>query len=203
MITLTDICEELNNWFDTKEDGTKDRYFGTFTVSNGAVDFTDIEVKPGQYFRIIGSLYNDGVWQVPFPQAEEPVEEEPTTTTPTTDNTDDTQNTDSESDTGDTEPAETTTPVEEEPEEEEPVLIDEVFDGAIWLMRVPSQVMKLLDKINVWNDKYGPVVETPYNSETFGGYSYYKGYKNTASSITSWTGQFAGQLKKYRKLKNI
>lgn len=54
---LTELCKELNNWFE------RERHEGTFTVSGGALtaDF----LREGQYFRIIGSVFNDGVWQYP------------------------------------------------------------------------------------------------------------------------------------------
>lgn len=50
---LTELCQELRNWFDLE------RHFGSFEISNGAlnVDF----LKSGQYYRIIGSVFNDGV----------------------------------------------------------------------------------------------------------------------------------------------
>ena len=50
---LTDLCQELRNWFDLE------RYEGTFTISGGALtaDF----LQTNQYYRIIGSIFNDGV----------------------------------------------------------------------------------------------------------------------------------------------
>lgn len=60
---LTDLCRELNNWFD------KARVFGTFTVSNGSIDLDDLveegTIQNGQYFRIVGSVFNDGVYVYP------------------------------------------------------------------------------------------------------------------------------------------
>lgn len=51
---LTELCQELRNWFD------KERYFGTFTIDGGQL--TDCSyLQNGQYFRIIGSVFNDGV----------------------------------------------------------------------------------------------------------------------------------------------
>ena len=50
---LTELCQELRNWFDL------DRKIGTFTITGGAlaVDF----LQSGQYYRIKGSIFNDGV----------------------------------------------------------------------------------------------------------------------------------------------
>ena len=54
---LTELCQELRNWFD------RERHTGTFTIENGniAADF----LQDGQYFRIIGSIFSDGVHQYP------------------------------------------------------------------------------------------------------------------------------------------
>lgn len=54
---LTELCQELRNWFDRK------RYFGTFTIEGG--ELTVPFLQEGQYFRIIGSVFNDGVHQYP------------------------------------------------------------------------------------------------------------------------------------------
>ena len=62
---LTQICQYLRNWFDRYEP----KLVGTFVIDsvNGiAYDGADIStyLKPGQYIRIIGSTFNDGVSQL-------------------------------------------------------------------------------------------------------------------------------------------
>lgn len=55
---LTEVCQELKNWFDIK------RYFGKFAIVDGQITSLDdktFSLQNGQYFRIIGSLFNDGV----------------------------------------------------------------------------------------------------------------------------------------------
>lgn len=54
---LTELCQELRNWFEFE------RRDGTFTISGGSLnaDF----LREGQYFRIVGSVFNDGVHQFP------------------------------------------------------------------------------------------------------------------------------------------
>lgn len=196
MVTLTDLCEVMNNWFDTKSDGTKDRHFGTFTVVNGAIDLSGTGIRPGQYYRIIGSVYNDGVWQYPYPQDEE----EPDTGD-VQNNTDSTDNPD---DTVTPVPSDQTETETETDVQDEESLVDEVFEGAIWIMYVPRKVVSLLQEINDWDDVYGPIVASPFNSESFGGYSYYKGYKNTMSNVaSSWATKFAEKINKYRKVRNV
>lgn len=54
---LTELCGHLRNWFD------RERYAGTFTVENGSIALPFLH--EGQYFRIIGSTFNDGVHQYP------------------------------------------------------------------------------------------------------------------------------------------
>ena len=57
---LTEICQYLHNWFDRKPDGTSyPKFYGDFTIENGQL-VTD-QLADGQYFRIMGSLFNDGV----------------------------------------------------------------------------------------------------------------------------------------------
>lgn len=50
---LTELCQELNNWFDV------DRYFGVFTIEDGELSAPFLQ--DGQYYRIYGSIFNDGV----------------------------------------------------------------------------------------------------------------------------------------------
>lgn len=51
---ITQICQSLRNWFDIE------RYFGTITIKDGSIAPSDF-LQDGQYYRIIGSVFNDGV----------------------------------------------------------------------------------------------------------------------------------------------
>lgn len=51
---LTELCQELRNWFE------KEKYFGTFTIEGGQLADCSF-LQDGQYYRIIGSVFNDGV----------------------------------------------------------------------------------------------------------------------------------------------
>ena len=55
--TLTDLCQEIRNWFDLE------KHFGNYEIVGGslAADF----LADGQYFRIVGSVFNDGIHQYP------------------------------------------------------------------------------------------------------------------------------------------
>ena len=142
---LTELCQELRNWFD------RERRTGTFTIANGNItaDF----LVPGQYFRIMGSIFSDGVHIYPA------------------------QN-----------------------------LPSETFTGSVWALAIPDPVIKLSAEIEEWRDKYEDIDSTamsPYNSESFGGYSYSKsasGSGGSGASGTNWKSAFANRLNMWRKL---
>lgn len=148
---LTEICQYLHNWFNRKPDGSDyPKYSGAFEVVNGELDMDDL--AEGQYFRIMGSLFNDGVHK-----------------------------------------------------KGEGGLKDESFDGEIWSMGVPPQIVALADKIKAWADKYGDVdgaALSPYQSESFDGYSYTKQASGNTdgSSGVSWSSAFKSSLAPWRKI---
>lgn len=144
---LTELCQELRNWFERK------KFFGTFTIESGQIDLPDGSLQSGQYFRIVGSVFNDGVHKY-------------------------------------------------DPESESQ-LVDEVFEGAIWSMGVPPAVVDLSERISEWVTKYGDSVSSPYQSESFGGYSYQKassGQGNANSINPTWQSVFANELNRWRKI---
>lgn len=53
---LTELLAEIRNYFEVPNG----RHFGTFTISGGSIAPLDF-LQDGQYFRIIGSVFNDGV----------------------------------------------------------------------------------------------------------------------------------------------
>lgn len=54
---LEAVLTHLNNWF------CREVYAGTFTVTSGTLALPDL--ADGQYFRIVGSAFNDGLHQSP------------------------------------------------------------------------------------------------------------------------------------------
>ena len=117
---LTEICHELNNWFDSLQP----EYMGEHTISGGQLDIAD-KIQQGQYYRIRGSVFNDGVYLH-----------------------DGNEN-----------------------------LLDETFNGTVNLMAVPKEFILLTDEIKAWQTKYGNIdseAQSPFASESFGGYSYSK-----------------------------
>lgn len=148
---LTEICQELRNWFD------KERYIGNISIdAEGTITMggAEIPLVDGQYFRVIGSIFNDGVHVFPS----------------------------------------TTLQAED-------------FDGAIWAMAVPPAVISLAGEIEAWQAKNGSLDSanmSPFNSESFGGYSYSKSGGGSAdgngSAAGTWQGAFAKRLNMWRKI---
>lgn len=58
---LTELCAELKNYF--LRDREADIHYGEYTISGGSIDLPFL--LNGQYFRIVGSVLNDGVYQYP------------------------------------------------------------------------------------------------------------------------------------------
>jgi len=148
---LTELCKEINNWFNYNQP----KYFGEFVIADGALTY-DLELQYGQYFRIIGSVFNDGVHQY----------------------------------------------------NDKLELQDETFEGAIWAMAVPPDVIALSQEIDAWKAKYQAVDSpsmSPFNSESFGGYSYSKGGGSSSSGSVdlsgTWQGAFADRLNHWRKIR--
>jgi hypothetical protein len=85
-------------------------------------------------------------------------------------------------------------------------LADETFEGVIWEMRVPKDVIELAAEIEDWCAANAEALNSPYQSESFGGYSYTKATGAGGSSgavgaeTYTWRNQFAHRLNQYRKL---
>ena len=140
-MTLTDLCGELNNYFDVL------RIYGEFTITNNSIDLSDYNVHEGQYIRIVGSTFNDGVH--PYPVYG---------------------------------------------------LKDEKFRGAVWAMAVPSSVIAQITEINQWEAMNQSVLNSPYQSESFGGYSYTLKTENAEGGL-NWQTHFRRKLDRWRKVR--
>ena len=140
---LEELMRECRNWFKVP-DGA---YSGTFTIKDGSISLPFLVT--GQYFRIIGSLFNDGVHQ--YGAAE---------------------------------------------------LADETFNGAVWALLVPPAFLALADEIQSWRNQYESAVNSPFQSESFSGYSYTLKSDSAAQggSAKGWRGAFSSRLANWRKL---
>lgn len=147
---LSRLCAELKNYFLAHRES--DIHGGAFTIASGSIESLPF-LLDGQYYRIVGSVFNDGVHKY-----------------------------------GD----------------ESDTLKDETFNGAIWAMSVPPEIVELAAEIEAWNTANGATLNSPYQSESFGGYSY--AIKSGGSSsgagdgVFGWQEQFADRLRPYRKL---
>lgn len=56
---LEQILRHLRNWF-VVDGGV---HIGTYTIEDGGLDLPFLQ--NGQYFRVVGSVFNDGVYQYP------------------------------------------------------------------------------------------------------------------------------------------
>ena len=152
---LTDLCQELRNWFDRYQPKINGKFViegGQIYYSDDKIPMTDKGLLNNQYIRIIGSVFNDGVSQYKT------------------------------SGSG---------------------LSDETFCGAVWFMAIPPAVLALNNEIDDWINKYESAVNSPFNSESFGGYSYSKGTATggaNGSAGASWQATFRSRLNKWRKL---
>lgn len=90
-------------------------------------------------------------------------------------------------------------------------LTDESFSGAIWGMSLPKPFIALLDDIEAWKARFnsldtqdGKQAMSPFNSESFGGYSYSKSNGGTGDTNKdksgTWQGVFGARLAPYRKM---
>ncbi len=144
---LEQVLTHLRNWF-IVPDGI---HPGTFRIEGGGIELPFL--MDGQYFRILGSVFNDGLHQY-GPGME--------------------------------------------------MLTDEEFEGAIWVLAVPRSVVELAGEIAEWRDKYGAVMDSPYTSESFGGYSYTKASgAGDSTGSGGWQSAFRARLNPYRKLRKI
>ena len=146
---LEQILDYIHNYF------VHDVYTGEFTISGGVLQGDYI--IDGQYYKINGSIFNNGLHLKGTGQGAE-------------------------------------------------VLTDETFEGEVWGLAVPPAVISLASDVASWMDTYGAVVNTPYQSESFGGYSYSKasgsGSSGNKPSTASWQDVFATRLNAYRKINN-
>lgn len=148
---LTEFCAETKNYFLAHD--AYDVHTGLFLVADRQIEPLDF-LESGQYFRIVGSRFCDGVWRYGV----------------------------------DTLPR------------------NEAFNGTIWAMSVPPAVESLCTEIENWITANADTLNSPFTSESFGGYSYSKAMGNSASGKQggySWKDHFASRLTPYRRIKPL
>ena len=152
---ISELCAELRNYF-LRDYVNPEQYIhsGSFVIANGEMQSLPF-LKFGQYYRIVGSTFNDGVHKYGSNHRRA---------------------------------------------EDSETMIDEEFEGTIWEMFVPKEVVDLSAEIQDWISKNADAINSPYQSESFGGYSYTKAIASTGKLSTDWQTHFAGKLNRWRRL---
>ena len=84
-------------------------------------------------------------------------------------------------------------------------LESDTFEGAVWIMKVPKDVLDVVERMTAWEEANGGAdsqAMSPYQSESFGGYSYSKGSSGNGkvgSSVFD-NAEFASVLRPFKKL---
>ena len=82
-------------------------------------------------------------------------------------------------------------------------LLDETFAGTICALAVPPAVIALSEEISEWVDNNSDAVNSPYQSESFNGYSYTlksgSGSQGDSAGQIGWQNIFGKRLERWRK----
>lgn len=178
MTMLEQALNYLNNWFPYEPE----TYRGRCSITDGVLA-CGLALRDGAYYHILGSRFHDGLYQYLVPA--EDLEE---------DDFEDVENdgelalTEDEEDGAEPEEGLTDTGV------------DEVFFGSVSLCALPASFLALVNDMEAWQAKYGDAISSPFQSESFGGYSYSKssGAATESGTATVWT-QFAEALAPYKR----
>lgn len=140
---LEQILDHIHNYF------IKDVHRGEYKIASNTINLPFL--VDGQYFKIIGSIFNDGLHEYPAFD-----------------------------------------------------LHDETFEGEIWALAIPNAVINLSREVDDWIEKYGEQAASPYQSESFGGYSYSKKSSGSQSfnrgDAFNWQDVFKSRLNHWRKI---
>lgn len=80
---------------------------------------------------------------------------------------------------------------------------DETFNGKVVFLKVPPAVVSIAEEISEWSESNAEVINSPLQSESFGGYSYTRasgGAEGNETPSAAWQLQFGARLRPYRKL---
>lgn len=141
---LESVLRHLKNWF-LVPDGI---HHGTFVVEGGSIALPFL--SDGQYYRVIGSVFNDGLHKY-----------------------------------GDGDQ-----------------MHNETFNGTIWALAVPHEVVAISEEIKEWNNKNAAKVNSPFQSESFENYSYTKA-SGQNGGVVGWESVFRGRLNPWRKVREV
>lgn len=165
--TIEALCAETNNYHDT------DRVIDDYTIENGRITLPFL--SENQFFRIVGSKWNDGVYvysQNSFIVRSSTWEEVMN----------------GNMNWGELRKHKWGELVEHD-------LVDETFHGGIWPMNMPRAFLDLSKKIAEYNASEAAKI-SPFTSENISGYySYTKG----SADANAWQNVFKSELRRWRK----
>ena len=168
--TIEALCAETHNYFETSKE------IGDYKIEGGMISLPFLEI--GQFFRIVGSKFNDGV----YIYGQDFLIRDASWKDVLKDNPD--WNAVSENEWGSLKHID---------------LIDETFHGAIWPMAIPRAFLELGQEVEEYNNSEESK-PSPYTSESIGGhYSYTK----ANATDNSWQKVFLIKLRRFRKAANI
>lgn len=79
------------------------------------------------------------------------------------------------------------------------LLEDEIFNGYITALAPPKEFLSLVDEITVWQENNAEQANSPFQSESFNGYSY-TAKTGSNGSAYSWKDAFRARLNAWRKI---
>lgn len=145
---LEQVLYHIHNWF------VYDETSGYVTIQDGSLP-ASVSIPDGAWYRIKGSLFNDGLHMHPAND-----------------------------------------------------LNDESFDGTVTTCAIPKALLNVVEDICGWlemnDDARRKALSSPYQSESFDGYSYSIRSDLTSNSgsggLTGWQAEFASRLNPFRKI---
>lgn len=79
--------------------------------------------------------------------------------------------------------------------------VSETFTGTVSALAIPADLLSLAGEISNYISKNGDTMNSPFQSESFGGYSYTKAQgSNGAANGADWRSVFASRLNRWRKV---
>lgn len=139
---LENVLTHIKNWF------AVEIYGRTYTIKDSTMELPFLQ--NGQYYRICGSVFNDGLHKYG-----------------------------------------------------EDNLQNETFTGTVWALAIPEAVVELAAEIEAWQTKNGEAAQSPFSSESFGGYSYSKATDSSTGRSVTWETAFRSRLNPWRKAKEV
>ena len=68
-------------------------------------------------------------------------------------------------------------------------------------MAIPKDFLAIAKEIEDWQTQYAKALTSPYQSESFGGYSYSKASGKNGGGAVTWQDAFASKLNLYRRIR--